>query len=61
MARLFVDPNAPAPVAPNRPRVARPKPAPPPEAKPLSPGVYLVEVLNGSKRSEAKFAAEESK
>ena len=61
MAHLFADPNAPAPVAPNRPRVARPKPAPPPEAKPLSPGVYLVEVLNGSKRSEAKFAAEESK
>ena len=62
MARLFSDPNAPAPVRSDRPRVApRPKPAPQPEAKPLTPGVYLVEVLNGSKRSEAKFAAEESK
>jgi pilus assembly protein CpaB len=59
MARLFTDPNAPVPI--DRPRVARPKPEPKPEAKPLSPGVYLVEVLNGSKRSEAKFAAEESK
>jgi len=62
MSHLFADSNAPPVVRSDRPRVARPKPAPPAAAaKPLSPGFYLVEVLNGSKRSEAKFAAEESK
>jgi pilus assembly protein CpaB len=62
MARLFADTNGPAPTrTADRPRVVRPKPAPVTDVKPLSPGFYLVYVLNGSKRTEAKFTAEESK
>jgi pilus assembly protein CpaB len=61
MANLFADPNAPVPVKSDRPRVVRPKAPPAEVAKPIAPGFYLVEVLNGSKRTEAKFTAEESK
>jgi pilus assembly protein CpaB len=61
MSRLFVDSNAPPVVRSDRPRVVRPKVPPADVAKPIAPGFYLVEVLNGSKRTEAKFTAEESK
>ncbi|HEY7307212.1 MAG TPA: Flp pilus assembly protein CpaB [Bryobacteraceae bacterium] len=57
MARLFSD-GAPAPkpvaVAPRR----APAPAPQVVEKP-APRIYLIEVLNGSKRSEEKFGAAE--
>jgi pilus assembly protein CpaB len=56
MASLFRDPNAPAP----RPARVRPAPAPRIE-KPSAPQVYLIEVFNGAKRSEEKFAVEEGK
>jgi hypothetical protein len=49
----------------DRPRVAKAAaPAPPvapPAAKPPAPVFYFIEVLNGSKRSEAKFNAEEKR
>jgi pilus assembly protein CpaB len=61
MASLFADPNAPAPVK-VQPAVARtPAPRPRIEEKP-APEVFLIEVLNGSKRSQEKFStAEETK
>lgn len=66
MASLFSDTGAapaPAPAAaPKNPVrlakaiVPRVEPvAPAPVVKPVAPGFYLVEVLNGTKRSEAKF------
>jgi pilus assembly protein CpaB len=58
MASLFADPNAPAPVK-ARPVVAK-APAPRIE-KPPVPEVFLVEVLNGSKRTEQKFIPAEEK
>lgn len=66
MANLFADTNAPAPVRTERPRpvvVKKPAVAPPPAQpeKPVAPGFYLIEVLNGAKRTEAKFSAEEAK
>jgi pilus assembly protein CpaB len=61
MSNLFADAGGPAPVKSDRPRVVRPKAPPAEVAKPIAPGFYLVEVLNGSKRTEAKFTAEESK
>lgn len=62
MASLFADSNAPPAVRAEQARVVRPKPAPPVEVvKPIAPGFYLVEVLNGSKRTEAKFSTEVSK
>ncbi|HUS06401.1 MAG TPA: Flp pilus assembly protein CpaB [Bryobacteraceae bacterium] len=62
MAKLFADSNAPDPAAAERPRAVRPKATPPPPAaKPIPPGFYTIEVLNGAKRTEAKFAAEENK
>jgi len=51
MAQLFADTNAPKP----KPVVAGPKT---PKA---APRVYLVEVFNGSKKTETKFAAGEEK
>jgi pilus assembly protein CpaB len=63
MSNLFADANAPeaAPVKLVRPRILPPKPAPPApqEVKPVVPGVYLIEVLNGSRRTEAKFSRPE--
>jgi pilus assembly protein CpaB len=53
MAQLFADTNAPKP----KPVVAGSKT---PKAAP-SPRVYLVEVFNGSKKTETKFAAGEEK
>jgi pilus assembly protein CpaB len=62
MASLFADPNAPPAAKTGQPRVVRPKPLPPVEViKPVAPGFYLVEVLNGSKRTEAKFNSEDHK
>jgi pilus assembly protein CpaB len=60
MASLFADQNKPVqPVPPVRPRAAMPKPAPAPQAvtpaPPPEPQVVLVEVLNGSKRTETRF------
>jgi pilus assembly protein CpaB len=60
MASLFADSNAPAPV---KARVAVAKaslPAPRVE-KPAVPEILLVEVLNGSKRTEQKFTPAEDK
>jgi pilus assembly protein CpaB len=59
MARLFADINTPAPKAPAAP-IARP-PAPAARIEKPAPQVFLVEVLNGSKRSEEKFGSEEGK
>jgi pilus assembly protein CpaB len=56
MARLFSDGSAPKPVA-VAPRRA-PAPAPKVVEKP-APRIYLIEVINGSKRSEEKFGAAE--
>jgi len=50
MASLFSDGSAPKPAAP----VAR-KPAPAPKVEQPTTRLYLVEVLNGPKRSEEKF------
>lgn len=72
MAGLFAGtPGAPAPAPVDRPRAAAPRAvrapapapaaAPPPVVTPVAPGFYLVEVLNGGKRSESKFAKPEEK
>lgn len=57
MAALLGEPAAPAST---RPRVAMPKKAPAEAAKPVvpppPPPLILIEVINGDKRSEAKFA-----
>lgn len=52
MSSIFNDHVAPPPSA--RPPVVKVK-MPPPEAKPLPPQVYMIEVLNGPHRQEAKF------
>jgi pilus assembly protein CpaB len=52
MANLFADKNIPE----------KPRPAAAPRNQPKpAPGVYLIEVFNGSKRSEEKFAGAEGK
>jgi hypothetical protein len=52
MARLFNEAQVPV----------RPQPVPGThKAAPASPRIYLVEVINGSKRSEQKFASGEGK
>jgi pilus assembly protein CpaB len=56
IGELFADPSKPAPVKSVKP--AAPKPVPPPAEPIAAPPVkqtMLIEVLNGSKRSEAKF------
>jgi pilus assembly protein CpaB len=53
MARIFSDGSAPAP----RPVSVAPRRAPEPKLEKPAPRIYLVEVLNGSKRSEEKFGA----
>jgi len=58
MAALFAGPNAPAP---RTAHLERPRAPAPRIEKPPAPQIYLIEVLNGSKRSEEKFAAEEGK
>lgn len=58
MAGLFADPNAPVP---HPVRVER-RPAPAPRIeKPAAPDVFLIEVLNGGKRTEEKFTPAEEK
>lgn len=52
LARLYGEPSA--PVAPRSGHGVRKDPRP-------APHVYLIEVFNGSKRSEAKFASREDK
>jgi len=65
MAALFAGGGAPPPVRSERPRAASsPVKSPPPPAPvvtPIAPGFYLVEVLNGGKRSESKFVKPEEK
>jgi pilus assembly protein CpaB len=66
MAALFARSGAPPPpVKSDRPRVASPvrsnPPAPAQVVTPVAPGFYFVEVLNGGKRSESKFAKPEEK
>lgn len=59
MASLFTDPNALAPVK-AQPAVAHKAQAPAPRVeKPAAPEAFQIEVLNGSKRSEQKFASAE--
>lgn len=50
MAQLFADPNAPKQPAPSRVTYSRPR---------RSADTYMVQVYNGSKKSEAKFPAGE--
>ena len=63
MSALFADGNTPAPVKQEAPR--RPAPrvvavVPPPAVeKPAPPPVFLIQVMNGGKQTEAKFAAPE--
>ena len=59
MASLFADPNA-RPVKAATAVARAPLPAPRFE-KPAAPEVFLIEVLNGSKRSEEKFTPAEEK
>lgn len=62
MASLFGESTAQSTPRVEQTRVVRPKLVPPVEVvKPIAPGFYLVEVLNGSKRTEAKFSTEVSK
>ncbi len=63
MANLFADSYVPAPIKSDQlPRASRPIIIPQVEtAKPVVQGFYSVEVLNGAKRTEAKFSAEEGK
>lgn len=57
MAALLGEPAAPAPVVRARVAPAQPKPAPPEAAKPAPPRpIFLIEVINGPKQTEAKFA-----
>jgi pilus assembly protein CpaB len=56
MSSIFND-RAPAPA---RPVVARVKPPAPPPAKPLPPQVFVIEVLNGPRKAEAKFSPDGS-
>ena len=53
MAQLFGEPSKPRPVAVNRPATAK--------AAAPSSHTYLVEVFNGSKKTETKFPAGEDK
>jgi len=53
MAQLFTDVKPPKPVVTSAPRASKPVPA--------VPRSYMVEVFNGSKKSETKFASSEEK
>src|ERR1700678_342005 len=53
MAQLFTDVKPPKPVVTSVPRASKPAPA--------APRSYMVEVFNGSKKSETKFASSEEK
>lgn len=58
MSNLFADSSAPVPVKSDRPRSVAPRRIPlpvPPDGKFVAPRIYLIEVLNGPKRTETKF------
>jgi pilus assembly protein CpaB len=62
MSNLFAESGAPVPVKSDRPRSVAPKrvpPLPPPAEKFVAPRIYLIEVLNGPKRTETKFGETE--
>jgi len=64
MSNLFADSGAPVPVKSDRPRSVAPKripPPAPPAEKFVAPRIYLIEVLNGPKRTETKFGEPEEK
>jgi pilus assembly protein CpaB len=61
MANIFSSSSAQKPVSVARPKASAPAPAPAPKLESPAPAVYRVEVLNGSKRSEEKFAVAEQK
>jgi pilus assembly protein CpaB len=61
MAALFADHNAPAPMKARAAPLQRASVSAPRIEKPPAPQIYLVEVLNGSKRTEEKFATAEGK
>ncbi|HEY6346200.1 MAG TPA: Flp pilus assembly protein CpaB [Bryobacteraceae bacterium] len=58
-SNLFSESGAPKPperpVVPVKKPAAAPPPPPAPVAKPPEPTIYLIEILNGAKRSEEKF------
>jgi pilus assembly protein CpaB len=58
MSDLYGGARAPKPVPSPRPKSAPPPmpPAPPISAKTAAPSLYIVEVLNGSKHTQAKFS-----
>lgn len=60
MASLYADPNASAPVKARTATAKSPMAAPRVE-KPAVPEIFLVEVLNGSKRTQEKFTPVEEK
>lgn len=59
MANLFADPNMPAPVKAQPGVVHTTRPTAPRLEKAPTAEAFLIEVLNGSKRSEQKFASTE--
>lgn len=62
MSNLFADSNA-VPVKSDRPRTVIPRwiPPAPPVEKFVAPKIYLIEVLNGPKRTETKFGDSQEK
>jgi pilus assembly protein CpaB len=62
MSTLFADGNTPAPVKPVTPRRLEPRviaPPPPTVEKAAAPPVFMIQVMNGGKQTEAKFALPE--
>jgi pilus assembly protein CpaB len=63
MSTLFADANTPVPVKQVVSRPAGPRVVaapPPPVEKPAPPPVFLIQVMNGGKQTEAKFAVPEA-
>ncbi len=60
VAGLFSD-GAPEPIKAAAPKTTAPPPPPAKVEMPLPPRIYLVQVLNGSKKSEEKFSDKEQK
>jgi pilus assembly protein CpaB len=56
MASLFNDQNAPPPVPSTKPLLLKAKLPTAPVVTPSAPEVYVIEVLNGPRKAEAKFA-----
>jgi pilus assembly protein CpaB len=64
-SNLFSEPGSPTPrttvLAARKPPAPLPAPPPPaPAAKPPEPTIYLIEILNGAKKSEEKFKDKDS-